>query len=53
MKKCALQTLAEHFQVVCYGTPRLGPLIEDGSYLDIQGPFGQWRKSLLFGSRLL
>lgn len=47
MKKWALQSLAEHFEVVCYGTSRLGALIEDGSYLDIQGPFVQWRKSFI------
>lgn len=45
MRKWALRTLAEQFEVICYGTSRrLGDLIEDGTYLDYQGPFGQWRK---------
>ena len=47
MRKWALQSLAANFQVVCYGTTptrRLRDLIEDGTYLDFQGPFTQWRE---------
>jgi hypothetical protein len=39
--------LAQQFEVVCYGTTpthRLRDLIEDGTYLDFQGPFTQWRE---------
>lgn len=42
-----MQSLAQHFEVVCYGTTpthRLRDLIEDGTYLDYQGPFTQWRE---------
>jgi hypothetical protein len=47
MRKWALQSLATNFEVVCYGTTpthRLRDLIEDGTYLDFQGPFTQWRE---------
>jgi hypothetical protein len=47
MRKWALQSLAQQFEVVCYGTTpthRLRDLIEDGTYLDFQGPFTQWRE---------
>ncbi|XP_046442838.1 uncharacterized protein LOC124193184 [Daphnia pulex] len=50
MRKCALQSLAQQFEVVCYGTTpthRLRDLIEDGTYLDFQGPFTQWPSDLL------
>ncbi|XP_057376371.1 uncharacterized protein LOC130697487 [Daphnia carinata] len=50
MRKRALQSLAQHFPVVCYGTTpthTLADLIEDGSYLNIKGPFTQWPSDLL------